>query len=206
MSATVSLKDKLKSAQTVTSLENADRILAVDTNGNLKKIDRGRVANPSVSSGNISSPQWVRFASFATLDYALLFFQSNWNNNPGVHLIVDAILHSHALDYNKFAVLSRLVNASTTVLTKLRVVIKKNDTCYLDVYYSPSAANSFSVRLIAGGIKMLASPIFNAEIPDGYTAREFSLATVSESAEIVVGGGNYLPFNRLRNKQERRCA
>ena len=187
MSTSRTLKDKLKNAQAVTSLESSDRILAADANGNLKKITRERVANPFVSSGSISSPQWVRFASFGGLGSALLFFQSDWNNNPGMHLIVDAILHSHALNYNKIAVLSRLVNTTSTVLAKLRVVIKRDATCYLDVYYSPSTANTFSVRLIAGGITMLASPIFNAEIPDGYTAREFSLATVSGSAEIVGG-------------------
>ena len=206
MSETTPLKDKFKNAQTVTSLEDADRILAVDTNGNLKKITRGRVANPLVSTGTIKSPQWVRFALFDnTSGHALLSFQSDWNINAGIHLIVDSILHSHSLSYNKIAVLSRLVHQASTVLSKLRVVIKKNAICYLDVYYSPSASNSFSVRLIAGGITMLASPIFNAEIPDGYTAREFSLATVSESAEIV-GGGKSLCFNKLRNLAERRGA
>lgn len=189
MSASTPLKDVLKGAREVTSLASTDRVLAFDANGNPKKISRARVANPSVSSGSLSSVQWVRIATFTTGCAALLSFNSTWNNDPGLHLIVDAILHSYSLSYCKFAVLSRLSNSTSNVLSKLRVVVKKTDTCYIDVLYNAAGANSFSVSLLVGhNVSMLESPILNAEIPEGYSVREFSLATVSQSAEIVGGG------------------
>ena len=189
MSETTKLNEVFKASTEVTSLGSNDRVLAVDANGNTKRITRSRAANPMVSSGTLSTAQWVRFASFTPSAAALLFFNSSWNVNPGLHMIVDVILHPHNLAYNHVAVLSRLSNTNSNVLSKLRVVINRNSTSYLDVYYNPSGNNTFNIALICGqNVTMLDAPILDAQVPDGFTVREFSLATVSDSAEIVGGG------------------
>ena len=167
--------------------------MAFDSNGNPKKIARIRVANPYVTSGSISSAQWVRVATFTNNGAAMLSLNSSWNNNPGLHLIVDMILHSHSLSYNKVAVLSRLSNTSSTVLSKLRLVVKRDSTCYIDVCYDADKSNSFSVTLMVGhNVSMLEAPVLDAEIPEGYSTREFDLSTVSDSAGIVGGVKCYL--------------
>lgn len=188
MSGTKLLKDKFKDAPTVTSLESTDRIVAVDGNGELKRITQERVSNP-LSEVLVLSPQWIRIGEFSNNAYALLSISTTWNAVSGIHLLVDMILHTHNVAYNQVAVLSRLRHSPTTVVSKIRVLIKRDSTSYVDVYYNANGNSTLISKLISGrAFAMYATPILNAQIPEGYVAREFSLATVSESAEIVGGG------------------
>ena len=180
MSTPTTLNNVLKGATEVTHLESTDRILALANDGTPKKITRLQVATPSLSASNMSSPQWIRIASFSA-GAALISINTGWNNNPGIRLLVDMILHSNSESYNSITVLSRLFNAGTTVIPKLRVVRKSGALCYLDIYYNSSKANSFGVHLIDSynNFNMLPEMVLDAQIPDGYTAKEFDLSAAS---------------------------
>ena len=175
MSTPTLLPAILKAAPGVTSLATGDRILSVDANGNPQKISRLQVATPSISA-TLDTPQWVRVASFMA-GAALISISTTWSHNPGIRLLVDLILHANSPSYNNAAVLSRLVNSGTSVINKLRVVVKNQSTSYLDIWYNASGSNKIGVNLIDcfNNVSLLPAMELDAQIPDGYTAKEFSL-------------------------------
>ena len=200
MSTPTLLSSILKDAPAVTSLATTDRILSVDANGNPQRISRLQVATPRLTA-TLSSPQWVRVASFSDSASALISISSHWNNNAGIRLLVEMILHPNSPNYNNIAVLSRLSHYSTSVITKLRTVTKAASLCYLDIWYQASARNSFAAHLLdTYNLNFLSDMELDAQIPDGYTAKEFSLT------QAVWGGGKPLFHNDLQFYKERRCA
>ena len=206
MSASTPLKDVLKGAREVTSLASTDRVLAFDSNGDPSKISPARLTRRMLEAVSFDHKQWVRIGSCSSMGSAFFSISTVWSSIPGVHLLVDMILHPNNTQYNKVAVLSRLCHSNSTVIDRIRVVCKKSSPVYVDIHFNGDVAHSVFIELL-GSRNFSLLPEFepDAQVPEGFSVGEFSLATVSESADII-GGGNCLPFNRLRNRRERRAA
>lgn len=183
MSDVKKLGDVLKTSSEVSSLESTDRVLAVDANGNPKRITRTRLVSPYVYFNNISTPQWVRVAKFSSGSCALIKIFSTWHNVPGNNILVDMLLHPNARQYNSVTVLSRMRNSANNMLQKLRVVRKSTSECYIDLYYNSNTAELVYIFLIQGQGITLLTPEGNASIPEGYADVEFDISTV------LSGGG-----------------
>ena len=201
MSEPVLLPAIFKGATEVTTLASTDRILAVDSNGNPVKATANTLLG-GYRSGNQDTAQWIRFAKFSNAGAALLVLQTSWSYNPGERLLIDLLVHPHNTGYCKCTVLSKMVNSgASNVISKLRFVLKRNAECYIDFYYASNQRNDFSCRLIAPNELTLIPFEKDAQIPDGYTAREVDLTQIAFG-----GGGKTLFTNVLRNYRDRRCA
>lgn len=179
MSDVKKLSDVFKASSEVTSLESTDRVLAIDANGNPKRIRRDRIATPYVFFNDISTPQWVRIGKFTSSACALIKIFSIWNNIPGNNILVDMLLHPNNAQYNAATVLSRMRNAGNSLLPKLRVVRKHTSESYIDLYYNGNTAELVYIYLIHNQNVTLLTPEPDAQIPEGYTAVEFDISTVS---------------------------
>lgn len=196
MSEPKTLADVLKSSPEVTSLASADRLLAVDANGNPERIRRTKLISKSNSIG-VDSPQWIRLFSFTT---SYLFFQlaSSFYNNPGNSILIHALLNRDSQDYCNVEIISHLKNLPNGVFSKMRVLRKDSDSpAYMDVYYTPTKYNNVFLAIMpgVGDPEPLLEP--NASIPSGYSVKEFDMA---------VRGGKTLRVNQLRRVAERRAA
>lgn len=198
MSDGIKLPDVLKGATEVTSLSSTDRLVAFGSNGELKKITKANAVKKQAYIHGISSPQWVRVASFGGSVGALIAIESIWHNVPGNRILIDCFLHPDSINYNSITTLSQMANAANRLLKKCRVVVKRNSVCYFDIYYDSTSQEQVFVKVMQGEyFSTLAEPIAGAEIPEGYTAKEF---VFSEN----FGGGKTLSLNLLCNLEERR--
>ena len=174
MSNPTTLADVLKASPEVTSLSSADRLLAVDANGNPERIEKTELISKSKSIG-VNSPQWIRLLSFTS---AYLFFQlaSNYYHNPGNSILIHALLNRDSLDFCKVEIISLLKNDTNNVFSKIRVLRKDGDSpAYMDVYYTPTQYNDVFMAIIPGvkDPQPLLEP--NASIPSGYSVKEFDM-------------------------------
>ncbi len=199
MSDGIKLPDVLKGATEVTSLSSTDRLVAFGSNGELKKITKANAVKKQAYIHGISSPQWVRVASFGGSVGALIAIESIWHNVPGNRILIDCFLHPDSISYNSITTLSQMANAANRLLKKCRVVVKRNSVCYFDIYYDATSQEQVFVKVVQGEyFSTLAEPIAGAEIPEGYTAKEFVFS------ENFGGGGKTLSLNLLCNLEERR--
>lgn len=174
MSDGIKLPDVLKGATEVTSLSSTDRLVAFGSNGELKKITKANAVKKQAYIHGISSPQWVRVASFGGSVGALIAIESIWHNVPGNRILIDCFLHPDSINYNSITTLSQMANAANCLLKKCRVVVKRNSVCYFDIYYDATSQEQVFVKVVQGEyFSTLAEPIAGAEIPEGYTAKEF---------------------------------
>ena len=181
MSDTRSLKDKLKSAQEVTSLASSDRLMVVGSDGSVGKISRVNLEGNVISKG-FDSSQWVRL--FSVTNTAVLFIlEQNFFNHPGGSVLVHACIQKDSLDFCSFSTLSKLVHHSTVnPFTKVRVV-RSSTTAYVDFFYNRTMYNVLTLKILSpiNDVKLMMEG--NATIPDGFTAREYNLTTP------ISGGG-----------------
>lgn len=199
MSEGIKLPDVLTGATEATSLSSTDRLVAFGSNGELKKITKANAVNKQAYIHGISSPQWVRVASFGGSVGALIVIESIWHNVPGNRILIDCLLHSDSISYNSITTLSQMANAANHLLKKCRVVIKRKSVCYFDIYYDTTSQEPVFVKVVQGEyFTTLAEPIAGAEIPEGYTAKKFVFS------ENFRGGGKTLSLNLLYNLKERR--
>lgn len=197
MSEGIKLPDVLKGATEVTSLSSTDRLVAFGSNGELKKITKANAVKKQAYIHGISSPQWVRVASFGGSVGALIAIESTWHNVPGNRILIDCFLHPDSISYNSITTLSQMANAANRLLKKCRVVVKRNSVCYFDIYYDATSQEQVFVKVMQGEyFSTLAEPIAGAEIPEGYTAKEF---VFSENFR----GGKTLRVNQLQNTERR---
>ncbi len=95
-------------------------------------------------------------------------------------MLIDCILNPSDVVYNDAVLLTRLSNAPSTLFSKLRFVAKNNATCYIDVYYNVNNHNPFTIMLVAGvNVTILDTLIPNAQIPEGYSVKEFDLTSTA---------------------------
>ena len=198
MSEGIKLPDVLKGATEATSLSSTDRLVAFGSDGELKKITKANAVKKQAYIYGISSPQWVRFASFGGSVGALIAIESIWHNVPGNRILIDCFLHPDSLSYNSITTLSQMANSANKLLKKCRVVIKRNSVCYFDIYYDTTSQEKVFVKVVQGEyFTTLAEPIAGAEIPEGYTAKEFVFSEnfrgvkrcASISCKTLKGGG-----------------
>lgn len=212
MSEGIKLPDVLKGATEATSLVTTDRLVAFGSNGELKKITIANAVKKRAYIYGISSPQWVRVASFGGSVGALIAIESSWHNVPGNRILIDCFLHPNSLSYNSITTLSQMANSANKLLNKCRVVVKKNSVCYFDIYYDATSQEQVFVKVVQGEyFTTLAEPIAGAEIPEGYTAKEFVFSEnfrggvkryASISYKSMKGGG--LRHER-RSGEDERC-
>ncbi len=187
---TVSLNDVLKGAQEVTALAANDRILAINTDGNPRKISRSnldsdrflRVEFPiSIKSG------WIRIGRFDGQGDTLLYCGTIWGGATPTTILLSAVAH-----INGGAVVNRVVNLlKSDVFTKARLVKKSNDRIYLDLYFS-LRPSSLSINRIAGDFA-LAESVFNPTIETSDTVWESNF-----------GGGGKSYLSTICKKEGRR--
>lgn len=199
MSEGMPITDFFKSSPEVTSLASTDRILAIGSNGEPKKISRAKVKD-NVINFEPSAPQWIRIGKFVSGAVVTLSIFSKWETTPGFRVLVDLILHANSPSYNFATVLSKMSHAKSSVFTKLRVVTKTSTVSYVDIYYNGNGNNGGSVASFNDMNFDLLTPEMDAQIPDGYNVKEFDLT------QTAWGGGKRLFFNRLQFHTERRWA
>ena len=206
MSDVRTLADKLKAAQEVASLASTDRLMAVDAEGNLKRIGQslGRLKD-------IQSPQgtWMRIgygAGGGVSSSVLFLIAQSWSNDlPGSALIAVSM---SAADWgaNNNPQVRVLSSINISRFSKIRILVPSASTSgkvsYIDIYQN--SRNPKNTISIVGSLNFTADVSANAEIPEGYTAIERDLASCVLA--VNSGGGKTLSFNQLCNFAERRVA
>lgn len=193
MSEAITLSDLLKTSQQVTSLANPDSLVAVDQNGNPKRISKTDLTR-DVKSGDATSPQWIRLFEMQNTGTAIFEFSANYNHNAPSSYLMHCFLADIAIC--KMSVISAIHLGSARVFDKIRIVYV-GSKYYFDVHYTPNATNN--VRVVCyPGFRIL-TPLLenNAEIPSGATSKEFVLSEL---------GGKALSLRQLQNRSERRAA
>lgn len=197
MSETMDLKDVLKSAQTITSLNNEtmglandESLLAIDSNGVPKKVSRRTIVNATYQQcyQTPAVERWHRVAKIT--DYAsagiVTLTTGLWAGWPRGHVLAVAF--------------TQLASGCTVYVRQLigwelkYRILKSGQDYFLDVF----AACNRQVTSVSG-IGITAMSVVNPET-EGYET------IVAETTLPLVGGGKTLHFNQLRRAAERRAA
>lgn len=178
---TRSLQSVFQNATEVTSLSTSDRIAVIGDNGVPKKIERDCLIGQRTSI-SFSQSQWIRIAEFSGTASVLLSLFNPWNNTTGSRILVDCLFHRNNINYCKATILSAMCNngINNIVFTKLRAVVKTNKQSYIDVYCVNGGGllNILYFDFISTFHINAITPELNAQIPEGYTVKEFDLTTV----------------------------
>ena len=196
MSESKTLADVLKGAPEVTSLASADRILAVDANGNQKKISKGHLRNEGIMTSKLvakGDSGWLRIANLSANSSAIVKISVAWGSIMPAMVLFGFFFHPNGGCNIK----PNILMSSSSVLDSARFVRKRNSLGYLDIKVPITATENFSVEIIAPvGVTLTVGDATDAAIPEGFNTEEYSL----------VGGGKTLRFNQLRRVAERRAA
>lgn len=159
---TLQLDALLKSSPEVSSLGGNDRILAVDGNGEMRRISRSNLDSGkslkikfplSISSG------WVRIGRFDSQGNVLLYCGLIWGVATPNQFLLSASAHVNGNES-----VNRVINLMPSkVFTKARLVKKADGAIYLDIYFylRPGA---LIITDLAGFLFNFTEPIFNPSI------------------------------------------
>lgn len=198
MSETMDLKDVLKSAQTVTSLNNEtgglaneEMILAVDANGVPKRVSRRTLANSTYQQcyQSPSVNRWHRVAKISDFASAGIVTLTTglWAGWPRGHVLAVAFTQ---LESGGTVYVRQLIGEEL----KYRI-LKSGRDCFLDVF----AACNRQVTSVSG-IGITAMSVVNPE------AEGYETVVAETTLPAVRGGGKTLHLNQLRRAAERRAA
>ena len=197
MSETMELKDVLKSAQTVTSLNNEtgglaneEMLLAVDADGVPKRVSRRTLVNATYQQcyQTPAVKRWHRVAKISGSASAGLIYLTTglWAGWPAGHVLGVAYTQLNAGD---------TVYIRQIVGKELKYrLLKKDGAYFLDIF---DACNRQVTSV--SGIGITAMSVVNPET-EGYET------VVAETTLPLAWGGKTLHLNQLRRAAERRAA
>ena len=180
MSEPIILNNILKGSTESSSLASSDRILAVDSNGDIKRVSRSNLINQDTYLQSTISPgesNWLRVAELPANASGILKISIDWGGIMPAMIVLSVMAHCNSNSACRMQCISRL--SSSSVFSKARIVRKANTTCYLDIYAPLSSASErFKFSLVASNLMTLqVGSSTDATIPDGYTAIEFDFTT-----------------------------
>lgn len=199
MSETTELKDVLKAAQTVTSinsvtegLANEEMLLAADADGVPKRVSRRTLVNTAVQQCYQPSPvpnRWHRVARITVNASAGLVFLNTglWAGVPAGHIL--GVTYSYSNSGCEIYIKQFLGKP-----LKYRL-LKNGDDYFLDVF-----ATCNRQMTSVSGIGITAMSVVNPET-EGYET-----VVAETTLPAVAGGGKTLHLYSLRRAAERRAA
>ncbi|TFU93575.1 hypothetical protein E4T81_06355 [Barnesiella sp. WM24] len=166
----------LKETPEVTALAATDQVLVTDSAGKAHRISKANLLADRVRFNGTGAGCWVRVAKFFDSAGCLLAITSNWYSKPVHRILADSLLHSNQCSYCHMSVLSSGNAIATPMnITKARVVASFNKVGYIDIYCNMTSADTIIIDLINSLNVTLMTPVVNAEVPDGYSTKEFDL-------------------------------
>lgn len=179
---TTTMPDVLKGAQNVTSLDSTDRVLAFDTNGNLKSLTRESMMSQhlraSMDEDAPASGRWLRILEVSSMSNGFVWISNRWSNKPPRPLCF-MYLGAHRQNINYARV---LVFEPSPYFTKLRMVSPSSDHYYLEVFVV-SFSKTNDIDLTVSGNLTVPDSFVAGEIPSESVVQEFDLT------QTIFGGG-----------------
>lgn len=206
MSTTIELRDKFSAATEVTSLATSDRVLAIDANGDQKKISRTNLANQgfsqTFSADANSAGRWVRIAKMSNYGSSCMLTISSGGFSGGwIYPLTMLVTAPHAGSLDNISIVSLCPQKANTVnssypCSKIRVT-GAEETKYIDIFVANSYARTLNIVISCAMFSSLVTPAENPAV--GNKVKEFDVSD-------LWGGGKLLSYNQLRNFTERRVA
>lgn len=136
------------------------------------------------SSKTISEPNWYRVFSITpkgTSRTGLIMINRNFgSNSPENYLLSFSFGHN----LNEFNLIKKLNEDSVRLIDNIRVVYANSSPnakeIYIDIYYVSNSSNPVYISMLFGtsaDCNIVPVNYTIAEVPEGYTSKEFSLAT-----------------------------
>lgn len=170
MSLTRTLKDKVKNAQEVTSLEASDRLLAIDTNGNQKKISRTNLINQgllvSFSAEANSTGRWIRIAQMTDYGSSCILTISVSGYSAGWYYPLTMLVtapHGNSSETISIVSLSpRKVESSNGIypFSKIRITGIEQQK-YIDIFVSNPYKRNMNILMSCAMCSSLVAPVEN---------------------------------------------
>ncbi|MDE5808164.1 MAG: hypothetical protein K2H76_08605 [Muribaculaceae bacterium] len=168
-----------KNLPLVSSLSDADTLLAVGADGSGKRIAERYVGHPYIDKLYATEEErWVRIAEVpgSTISLGEVFVSNSYYTYCPNPIILSFCFSDSRWKNPQYSAVN-LLCGTTRVFTRARLVHPNNSTsvqpCYIEVYVSRKTER----RIISGSIFLNNATLCNeaGSIPDGYTSKEFDL-------------------------------